>query len=121
MQKQIHLVLGEIDVLQILDGLEVREEAWRKTAAFLQTEEFPDGEGFLIEECSNAHEATAIANAYARIIDTIRKQQTAQSAAEKSVDRKSPSKDKVEAAYAIYIDTFFGGPQPVERDENEMP
>src|SRR5262245_48851986 len=115
MQKQIHLVLGEIDVLKILDGLEVREEAWRKTAAFLQTEEFPEGEDFVVEECSSAHEAHAIANTYARIIETIRKQQTAQSASEKSGDRKMPSKDNVESAYAIYIDTFFGGPQPVER------
>src|SRR5947208_11471810 len=101
MQKHIHLLLGEIDVLQILDGLKVREEAWRKTAAFLQTEEFPEGEDFVIEQCSSHHEATAIANTYARIIETIRKQQTAQSAPDKNADRKEPSKDKVEPGYAI--------------------
>src|SRR5437762_1829147 len=101
MRKQIHLLLGERDVFQIIDGLESREQSWRKTAAYLETEEFPDDDFFLIEQCSNAHEAKSIADTYARIIEAIRKQLTAQSAPQKNPDRKKPSKDTVELAYAI--------------------
>jgi len=121
MQKQIHLFLGELDVLQVHDGLETREESWRKTAAYLETEKFPNDDAFLIEECCNAHEAKSIADSYARIIETIRKQQTAQAAPQRNPDRKNPSKDKTEFAYAIYIDTLASGPVPVERDENNLP
>jgi hypothetical protein len=121
MQKQIHLLLGELDVFQILDGLEAREQSWRKTAAYLETEEFPDDDVFLIEGCSSPQEATNIADAYARIIETIRKQQTAQAAPQKNPDRKNPSKDKVEPAFTIYINAFCSGLVAIERDENNLP
>jgi hypothetical protein len=84
------------DLGQLLDGLEVRAEAWERTAAYLRggpvfakastrqakvqsrpeilTEEF-----FVIEECSKVEEAEAIAAHYRSIIGNIRRQMEEQS------------------------------------------
>jgi hypothetical protein len=121
MQKQIHLVLGELDVFQILDGLEVREESWRKTAAYLDTEEFPDDDAFVIEECSSAHEARNIADIYHTIIATIRKQLTFQQSPVTSEDILTPPKEGTISGYAIYIGTFCQGAVAVERGEHDKP
>ncbi|MES2439566.1 MAG: hypothetical protein V4584_10890 [Verrucomicrobiota bacterium] len=73
-----HLKLDNLDRGQLLDGLEARAESWEKTADYLRADEMPDGEFFLIEECSDAQEADAIATHYRSIIGKIRKQVEAQ-------------------------------------------
>lgn len=72
------LELEANDVGQALDGLEQRAEAWERTAKYLRTEAMPDGEFFVIEECSDAAEADAIAAHYRKIIRTIEAQLEAQ-------------------------------------------
>lgn len=121
MRKQIHLVLGDVEIFQLLDGLKIREESWRKTAAYLETEKFPDEDFFLIEECSNPDEAEKIADDYKIIIEKIRKQLTAQQAPVTSQDILQPPKEGTASGYAIYINTFFQGPVAVERNESEKP
>ncbi len=78
MAKTYSIELNEIDLGQLLDGLECRAEAWEKTAEFLRTDEIPDRKFFLIEECSEPEEANAIAGHYRLIISKIRKQMEAQ-------------------------------------------
>src|SRR3954468_13368179 len=121
MRKQIHLVLGDSEIFQLLDGLEIREESWRKTAAYLETEEFPGDEFFLIEECSNPDEARRIADDYKTIIDKIRKQLRAQEAPSTSDDILQPPKEGTASGYAIYIDTFFQGPVAIELNGSDKP
>lgn len=77
MSKTYRIELGDIDLGQLLDGLEARAEAWEKTAGYHRTGESPPG--FIVEECNDAHEADGIANHYRSIITKIRKQQEAQS------------------------------------------
>ena len=119
--RKIHLVLGDSEISQLLDGLEIREESWRKTAAYLETEKFPDDDFFLIEECSNPDEARNIADDYKTIIEKIRKQLTAQQAPVTSQDILEPPKDGTTSGHAIYIDTFFQGPVAAERSEADKP
>lgn len=78
MSKTYRIELGDLDLCQLLDGLEIRVEAWKKTAHYLRYERLPDNEFFLVEECSDPNEADAIANHYQSIIATIRKQMEAQ-------------------------------------------
>ena len=59
---------------QLLDGLEIRAESWRRTAAYLRTGDTPVGSFFTIEECSDEGEAIGIASHYEAIIGKIRKQ-----------------------------------------------
>lgn len=68
------LELEANDVGQALDGLEQRAEAWERTAEYLRTEALPDGELFVIEECSDPNEADSIAAHYRKIIRTIEAQ-----------------------------------------------
>ena len=74
MPKKFKIELDDRDVGQLLDGLEIRAEAWEKTAEYLRTERMPEGEFFIIEECSDADEADGITGHYRLIIETIRKQ-----------------------------------------------
>jgi len=74
MEKTFRFELGELDLGQLLDGLESRAEAWEKTAEYFRTGGMPDDEFFLIEESSGLDEAVAIAGHYRSIIATIRKQ-----------------------------------------------
>lgn len=72
MDKFITLTLPDLDVGQILDGLEQRRIIWQATADYLKF-------GYTdldqpIEECSHSHEAKAIADYYQRIMDSIKKQ-----------------------------------------------
>lgn len=71
--KIFRLVLGSIDVGQLLDGLRMREESWRNTAIYLRDDFFP-GDAFVCEDCSDPDEAERIANHYAGIIRGIEKQ-----------------------------------------------
>jgi hypothetical protein len=72
------LELNELDIGQALDGLAQRAESWEGTAEYLRTETMPDGEFFVIEECSNPEEAYAIAEHYRSIIAKIQSQMEAQ-------------------------------------------
>jgi hypothetical protein len=68
------ITLDDLDVGQILDGLELRAESWERTAEYLRAQEIPAGEFFIVEECSKPEEADAIANRYRSIAAKIRSQ-----------------------------------------------
>lgn len=72
------LELNENDLGQLMDGLEQRAESWERTADCLRTGALPDGELFLIEECSDPQEAAAIAAHYRSILRTLQTQREAQ-------------------------------------------
>ena len=73
-QKWITLKLEEADVGQILDGLECRRDAWRRTAEVLESgDESGDGM-FEIEECRDSDEARWLAERYEAILGKIRGQ-----------------------------------------------
>lgn len=78
MEKQYKIELGKHDLGQLLDGLGVRAESWRRTAEYLRTGEMPEGELFVIEECSDEEEAEEIAAHYEGIITSIQDQMEAQ-------------------------------------------
>ncbi len=78
MEKFYQIKLGEHDWGQLLDGLEIRVESWRRTADYLRTGDMADGELFLIEDCSDEEEADGIAACYEAIIKNIRSQMEAQ-------------------------------------------
>jgi len=71
MAKRYQIELDGHDLGQVLDGLEVRAESWRRTAEFLSTGEMPEGELFIIEDCSDAEEAEELAARYGEIIKKI--------------------------------------------------
>ena len=77
MWKKYRIELDALDLGQILDGLEVRAEAWEKTAEFHRSGKTPDD--FLVEECRDAAEAENIAAHYRSIIGKILTQRNAQS------------------------------------------
>jgi hypothetical protein len=70
--------LSSLDLGQLLDGLETRAESWERTAEYLRSETMPEGEFFVVEECSKPEEADDIAEHYRSIIATIRSQMEAQ-------------------------------------------
>lgn len=74
MAKTYKIELDEHDLGQLLDGLVIRAESWRRTAEYLRTEEMPDGEFFIIEECSDGDEADGLAACYEAIIQNIQTQ-----------------------------------------------
>ena len=74
MAKHYRIELDEHDLGQLLDGLEIRAESWRRTAEYLRTEEMPDGEFFIIEECSDEEEADGLAARYEGIVQNIKGQ-----------------------------------------------
>ena len=76
MSKIYRIELGDLDLGQLLDGLEARAEAWEKTAYYHRTGQSPSD--FIVEESNDAHEA-GIANHYRSIIAKIRKQKDEQS------------------------------------------
>ena len=78
MVKRYRIELDEHDWGQLLDGLEIHTESWRRTAEYLRTEEMPDGEFFIIEECSDEDEAEELAARYEAIIKNIRSQMEGQ-------------------------------------------
>lgn len=79
MAKNYRIELDEYDLGQLLDGLVIRAESWRRTAEYLRAGEIPDGEFFLIEECSDEDEADELTIRYETIIKNIQSQMEAQS------------------------------------------
>jgi len=77
MRKTYLLRLDGNDLGQILDGLRVREQSWRKTADYFRSGYNPD-DSFVIEECNGEHEANEIALFYARIIRNLERQRDEQ-------------------------------------------
>ncbi len=77
MSKTYLIRLEENDLGQLLDGLEVRAEAWEKTAAYHRSGESPPD--FIVEECNDAGEAERISAHYRSIIAKVREQWEAQS------------------------------------------
>lgn len=74
--KEYIIRLNELDLGQVIDGLEVRANAWRLTAAYLEAGEAPDG--FAMEECADAGEARRLAEHYERILSSLIQQQAEQ-------------------------------------------
>lgn len=74
--KEYVIRLNGFDLGQVIDGLEVRANAWRYTAEYFETGKTPDG--FMIEECNGAHEARQIEAHYRRIIGTLMEQMEGQ-------------------------------------------
>jgi hypothetical protein len=70
--------LNDLDLGQLLGGLETRAESWERTAEHLRTKTMPEGEFFLVEECSKPEEADSIAKHYRSIIRKIQSQIEAQ-------------------------------------------
>ena len=77
MKKTYVLRLDDLDLGQLLDGLEARAAAWAKTADYHRTSELPPD--FIVEECNDADEANRIATHYRSIIAKIQKQREEQS------------------------------------------
>lgn len=73
MGKSFHIQLESNDLGQLLDGLRVRADAWRKTAEYLEGGHVAD-DSFACEECSDPQEARSIALHYEGIIDQIEQQ-----------------------------------------------
>jgi len=61
--------LSAADLGQLLDGLEVRAQAWEKTAVYHRAGISPSD--ILVEECNGAEETDRIAKHYRSIIATI--------------------------------------------------
>ena len=78
MAKTYRIELDDLDAGQALDGLEMRAESWERTVDYLRTKKVPDGEFFIVEECSKPEEAEVIAAHYRSIIRKIRDQMEAQ-------------------------------------------
>ena len=78
MRKRYTIQIDDRDLFQLLDGLELRAEAWEKTAEFLRTGYFSSDGLFIAEECSKPEEADDIAAHYRSIVTTIREQVEAQ-------------------------------------------
>lgn len=68
------ITLDDLEIGQILDGLEIRAESWERTGEYLRTGESSADEFFVVEECSKPEEADGIAQRYRSIIDKIRRQ-----------------------------------------------
>ncbi len=81
MVKTYRIELDEHDLGQILDGLEIRADSWRRTAEYLRAGDMPDGELFMIEECSDEDEAEGMAATYGRIIGMLVAQRDSQALA----------------------------------------
>lgn len=69
--KTYTIEFGASEIGQVLDGLEIRAQAWEKTAIYLRTGKSPDNEMFVIEECKGPEEAEQIAGCYRSIIQSI--------------------------------------------------
>jgi len=73
MKKSFQIRLENNDLGQLLEGLRIRLDAWRKTAEYLELGYIAD-DSFICEECSDPHEAKSIAQHYDRIITQIEEQ-----------------------------------------------
>jgi len=77
MSKSYLIRLEENDLGQIIEGLQAREESWRKTADYFRSGYNAD-DSFAIEECNDEHEADKIAQFYSRIIQNLERQRDEQ-------------------------------------------
>lgn len=77
MNKTYLIRLGENELGQIIDGLKIRESSWRTTAKYLGSESTSE-DSIAIEECSNEHEASRIADFYSAIIRNLERQRDEQ-------------------------------------------
>jgi hypothetical protein len=78
MAKQYRIELEEQDWGQLIDGLEIRADSWKRTAQYLRDGELPEGEFFMIEECGDDEEAEEVAAHYEAIIRKIQSQMEGQ-------------------------------------------
>jgi len=74
MGKDCTFTLNENDVGQLLDGLAIQAESWERTADYLRDGRMPEGDSFVIEDCSEPTEADAIGEHYRSIIKKIERQ-----------------------------------------------
>lgn len=74
MEKYYKIELSEDDLGQLLDGMEMLAESWRRTADYLRTGDVPDGEFFLIDDCSDKEEADWLDTRYHAVIKNIQSQ-----------------------------------------------
>ena len=81
MSKIYFLRLDENDLGQIIDGLQAREESWRRTADYFRSGGIADG-SFEIEECNGEYEANQMALFYARILRNLERQRDEQRSSE---------------------------------------
>lgn len=72
MAKHYKIELAENDLGQLLDGLEIRSESWKRPADCLRTGEMLVGDVFLIDDCSDEEEAYGLAVRYQPIIKNIK-------------------------------------------------
>lgn len=72
MAKIYRIELDDLDLGQVIDGLEARAVAWEKTAEYHRTGELPTD--ILVEECRDAEEAASIASHYREILEKITRQ-----------------------------------------------
>ena len=84
MDKTYLLRLDENALGQILEGLQAREESWRRTADYFRSGCNPD-DSLLIEECNGEYEANQIALFYARIIRNLERQREEQPNSEREL------------------------------------
>lgn len=81
MNKIYFLRLGENDLGQIIEGLQAREESWRRTANYFRSGYNPD-DSFVIEECNGEYEANQIALFYERVLRNLERQRDEQRGSE---------------------------------------
>lgn len=74
MARNYQITLDELDLGQLLGGLEARKESWERTAEYLRDGYMQDDGNFLIEECSDVEEAENVAEHFRSIIENISKQ-----------------------------------------------
>lgn len=81
MNKSYFLRLGENDFGQIIEGLKMRDDSWRRTADYFRSGQNID-DNFAIEECNGEHEANQMALFYSRIIRNLERQREEQRSSE---------------------------------------
>ena len=89
MTKTYRIKLDEHDLGQLLDGLAIRADSWRRTAEYLRAGGMPDGELFMIEECSDEDEAEGMAATYGRIIGILMAQRDSQATG--NIEHRTPN------------------------------
>ncbi len=110
----VHLSLDERILGQIMDAIEVRQEAWSKTAAWYRGE--LDDPFFVIEQCSDDEEAEDIAALYAEIERVLRfhlKQHELRSTLAVPI---APQLDE-RSGWCLMVDVLVEGVTPTEFDE----
>ena len=108
-RKSIAFELDGLDLGQLLDGLEVRAEAWEKTADYHRTGESPPD--FIVEECNDADEA----DQHREPLPFNHRQD---SETTRGAIMSEQTSSDLRDGFCIYINTFCQGPVPVVSDDN---